>query len=163
MGISSSIDSPAKGEFTRHAGFMLAQLGRAVTRRYRSAMAPIGLNPRETAALVQLRDAGAVSQQALGTTLDIDASNLVVLLNDLEVEGLISRRRDPEDRRRHVVEITAAGTALVDEVMRTAELVEDQFFASLDEDERVTLRELLCRVAQSTDDPSTTEVTGADC
>jgi len=163
MGMSSSIDVPAKQEFKRHAGFMLAQLGRAVTRRYRSAMAPIGLNPRETAALVQLRDAGAVGQQALGATLDIDASNLVALLNDLEVEGLLSRRRDPEDRRRHVVEITSAGTALVDEVMRTAAQVEDQFFSSLDEDERTTLRDLLCRVAQSTDDPSTTEVTGADC
>ena len=86
-----------------------------------------------------------------------------MLLNDLEVEGLISRRRDPEDRRRHVVEITAAGTELVEEVMRAAEQVEDQFFAPLDEDERVTLRELLCRVAQSTDIPSPAEVTGADC
>jgi DNA-binding MarR family transcriptional regulator len=163
MGISRSIAVPAKQEFQRHAGFMLAQLGRAVTRRYRAAMAPSGLNPRETAALVQLRDAGTVSQQTLGTTLDIDASNLVVLLNDLEVEGLIARRRDLEDRRRHVVEITPAGTALVDEVLRTAAQVEDEFFASLDEDERATLRELLCRVAQSTDDPSATEVTGADC
>jgi len=164
MGMSTSIDSPAKPEFTRHAGFMLAQLGRAVTRRYRSAMAPIGLNPRETFALAQLRESGAVSQQALGATLDIDASNLVMLLNDLEVEGLISRRRDPEDRRRHVVEVTAAGTALVEEVMRTAAQVEDQFFAPLDEDERATLRELLCRVAQSTDIPSPAEAAAAgDC
>ena len=86
-----------------------------------------------------------------------------MLLNDLEVEGLISRRRDPEDRRRHVVEIAAAGTALVEEVMRAAAQVEDQFFAPLDEDERVTLRELLCRIAQNTDIPSPAEVTGADC
>jgi DNA-binding MarR family transcriptional regulator len=146
-------DSSAKVAMTRYAGFLLAQLGRAVTRRYRTAMSPIGLNPRETYVLIQLRETGQVSQQTLGCTLEIDASNLVVLLNDLEVEGLISRRRDPEDRRRHVVEISAAGAKLVDEVMRTATRVEDHFFGALDADERVVLRDLLARVAESADLP----------
>ena len=164
MAIRATLDSPQKSHFKRHSGFLLAQLGRAVTRRYRAAMAPIGVNPRETATLVQLRDAGAVSQQSLGCTLDIDASNLVVLLNDLELEGLIARRRDPQDRRRHLVEITEAGVALVDEVLRTAATIENEFFAVLDADERSTLLELLTRVAQSTDVPAPGEVAAdEDC
>jgi DNA-binding MarR family transcriptional regulator len=143
--------SSARLALTRHSGFLLARLGRAATRTYRSAMAPIGLNPRETYVLVHLREAGHVSQQALGCTLEIDASNLVVLLNDLEAEGLISRTRDPEDRRRHVVEISTAGAELVDEVMRTAAQVEDQFFSALDDEERVVLHDLLSRVAEGAD------------
>jgi DNA-binding MarR family transcriptional regulator len=147
-------------ELTQRAGFLLAQLGRAVTRQYRCALAPIGLKPRETQALLRLRDDGAMSQQALGAALDIDASNLVALLNDLEGESLISRRRDPEDRRRHVVEVSKRGTKLLCEVERAAAEVEDEFFAALDEDERVALQDLLARVARSTDVPSPAEMSG---
>jgi DNA-binding MarR family transcriptional regulator len=135
----------------QHTGFLLARLGRAVTRQYRSALTPIGLKPRQTNALLTLRDEGAMSQQALGATLDIDASNLVVLLNDLEAGGLILRRRDPQDRRRHLVEISKRGSKLICEVERASIRIDDAFFAELDADERVTLHDLLARVAQSTD------------
>ena len=147
-------------ELLQHAGFLLAQLGRAVTRQYRCAMSPIGLKPRETQALLRLRSNGGMSQQALGVALDIDASNLVALLNDLEADSLISRRRDPEDRRRHVVEISKRGTKLVAEVERAAAEVDDQFFAALDEDERAALQALLARVARSADVPSPAEMAG---
>jgi DNA-binding MarR family transcriptional regulator len=140
-----------KSELTQHAGFLLAQLGRAVTRQYRCALAPIGLKPRETYTLLRLRDDGAMSQQALGALLDIDASNLVALLNDLEAASLISRRRDTEDRRRHVVEVSERGRKLVCEVERAAAEVEDRFFAALDEDERVVLQGLLAKVAWTAD------------
>jgi DNA-binding MarR family transcriptional regulator len=152
----------AKPELSEHAGFLLAQLGRAVTRQYRCALSPIGLKPRETQALLRLRDEGPMGQQALGAALDIDASNLVALLNDLEADGLISRRRDPDDRRRHVVDVSKRGAKLVDEVERAAAEVEDQFFAALDEDERVALQGLLARVARSTDVPSPAEMSGED-
>jgi DNA-binding MarR family transcriptional regulator len=152
----------AEQEFTQHAGFLLAQLGRAVTRQYRCALSPIGLKPRETHTLLRLRSDGAMSQQALGATLDIDASNLVALLNDLEADALISRRRDPEDRRRHVVEVSKRGVKLLDEVERAAAEVEDQFFAALHQDERVALQGLLARVAQSTDVPSPVEMAGTE-
>jgi DNA-binding MarR family transcriptional regulator len=160
--IAEKTRARAKPELTQHAGFLLAQLGLAVTRQYRCALSPIGLKPRETQALLRLRDNGAMSQQALGTALDIDASNLVALLNDLEAVSLISRRRDPEDRRRHVVEISRRGTKLVGEVERAAGEVEDQFFADLDEDERAALQGLLARVAQSANVPSPAEMSGDD-
>jgi DNA-binding MarR family transcriptional regulator len=150
--------SRSRSEFTQHAGFLLAQLGRAVTRQYRCALLPIGLKPRETQALVRLSDHGPMGQQALGAALDIDASNLVALLNDLEAEGLISRRRDPQDRRRHVVEISSRGEKVVDEVERASTGVESEFFAALSDEERVVLQRLLARVAESTDVPSPGEV-----
>lgn len=149
--ISDDEQAEVEAEFTQHAGFLLAQLGRAVTRQYRTALSPIGLKPRATAALLRLRSDGPLSQQALGATLDIEASNLVVLLNELEAEGLISRRRDPQDRRRHVVEISEHGAKAVCEVERAADQVEDEFFAALSRDERCALRELLVRLTDSAD------------
>jgi DNA-binding MarR family transcriptional regulator len=159
---TAQVPARAEPEMTQRVGFLLAQLGRAVTRQYRCALSPIGLKPRETQALLRLRDDGAMSQQALGGALDIDASNLVALLNDLEAESLISRRRDAEDRRRHVVEVSKRGTKLLCEVERAAAEVEDQFFAALDEDERVALQGLLARVARSTDVPAPAEMSGDD-
>jgi DNA-binding MarR family transcriptional regulator len=149
--VTSKLASPSGDGLAQHTGFLLARLGRAVTRQYRSALTPIGLQPRGTSALLALRDEGAMSQQALGAALDIDASNLVVLLNDLEGGGLILRRRDPEDRRRHLVEISKRGSKLVCEVERASMQIEDEFFAGLDADERAALHDLLARVAQSTD------------
>jgi MarR family transcriptional regulator, lower aerobic nicotinate degradation pathway regulator len=160
--IAEEACTQAEPQLTQHAGFLLAQLGRAVTRQYRCALSPIGLKPRETQALLRLRAEGAMSQQALGATLDIDASNLVALLNDLEADTLISRSRDPEDRRRHVVEVSKRGTKLLDEVERAAAEVDDRFFAALDEDERVALQGLLARVARSADVPSPAEMSGED-
>jgi DNA-binding MarR family transcriptional regulator len=160
--IAEKTETCSEPELLQHAGFLLAQLGRAVTRQYRCALSPIGLKPRETQALLRLRADGAISQQALGAALDIDASNLVALLNDLEADSLISRRRDPEDRRRHVVEVSKRGTKLLNEVERAAAEVEDRFFAALDEDERIALEELLARVARSADVPSPAEMSGDD-
>ncbi len=149
--VTSGPAATSSGELTQHTGFLLARLGRAVTRQFRSALTPIGLKPRETSALLTLRDEGAMSQQALGAALDIDASNLVVLLNDLEGAGLILRHRDPEDRRRHLVEISKRGSKLICEVEHASMRIEDEFFAGLDQDERASLHDLLVRVAQSTD------------
>jgi DNA-binding MarR family transcriptional regulator len=128
-------------------GLLVAQVGRAATRRYKAALSPIGLKPRPTAALMQLRREGPISQQALAESLDIDPANLVAVLNQLEHEGLATRRRDPADRRRHVVEITKRGVKRLDQVERAIAEVEDALFSALDPDERLQLQQLLARVS----------------
>ena len=90
-------------------GFLLARHGQVMNARLRQALACSGLSPRQGAALSRLSAAGSVTQQALGEALAVDASALVAVLNDLEGQGRVARRRDPADRRRHIVEITPAG------------------------------------------------------
>jgi MarR family transcriptional regulator, lower aerobic nicotinate degradation pathway regulator len=70
----------------------------------------------------------------------------VGLLNDLENDALVARRRSPEDRRRHLVEITAAGTAKLSEAEEALAAVEDDVLGVLSEEERETLYRLLRRV-----------------
>ena len=143
-------------------GFLLAQVARAATRRYVTALAPAGINPRQTAVLFELRRDGATSQQALSEILDVDPTILVGLLNFLEDEGLAVRSRDPTDRRRHVVEITKRGIKRLSVVERAARQTEDEFFAPLSLEERAQLTGLLMRLAETTETEEISDLMNVD-
>jgi DNA-binding MarR family transcriptional regulator len=108
---------------------------------------PTGLRPRHLVALTLLSDHGAASQQGLAETLSLDPSNVVGLLNELEVRGLITRRRDPADRRRHIVEISTEGESQLCATHQLLARVEDDVLRALSPAERATLHELLVRAA----------------
>lgn len=122
---------------------LLTRLAKVVYRR--SDEDRLGMRLRWYVALSFLNDHDGASQQALGEALCVDANNLVLLLNELEAAELAERRRDPLDRRRHLVHITAAGRRALDRAERAQEHVEDDVLRALDADERATLRELLAR------------------
>lgn len=103
------------------------------------------LRPRHLIALRLLDSRGPISQHALGTALCLDPSNVVGLLNELEERGLVERRRDPADRRRHIVSLSAAGSAELAQAYSRLGLVEDELFSALSADERATLHDLLAR------------------
>jgi DNA-binding MarR family transcriptional regulator len=122
---------------------LLHHLARLSRVRAESALTPIGLRPRHLLALTVLRDHGGATQQALASTLQIDRTNLVGLLNELESAGLIVRRRTDEDRRRHVVDLTDAGRAKLSEAECALAAAEDAVFSALDAEQRETLYRLL--------------------
>jgi DNA-binding MarR family transcriptional regulator len=93
-----------------------------------------------------VRDRGAVSQQELETGLLMDANSVVLLLNEAEAAGFSVRRRDPADRRRHMVELTDAGRAAVERAEKAREGIEDEVLSDLSLEERKTLRKLLKQV-----------------
>jgi DNA-binding MarR family transcriptional regulator len=107
------------------------------------------LRPRHMIALQLLRDHGPMTQHAVGTALSLDPSNVVGLLNELEERGLIVRRRDRADRRRHIVGLSAAGTGELTQNLQKLDEVEDALFKSLTAEERSTLHTLLTRATAS--------------
>ncbi|WP_433171465.1 MarR family winged helix-turn-helix transcriptional regulator [Actinoallomurus sp. CA-150999] len=124
---------------------LINQLAR-VGQRVVDTCIPDSLRPRQLLVLTVLDEHGPTSQQALGEALRLDPSNVVGLLNELEERGLVTRRRDPVDRRRHIVELSSAGA---DELARTnsrLRLVEDEVLQTLSAEERTTLHGLLVRV-----------------
>ena len=122
---------------------MLDHLARLTRTRAHVALEGQGLRPRQLVALTLLRDHGGISQQSLAAALQIDKTNLVGLLNELERDGLVARRRSAADRRRHIVEITAAGTAKLSEAEAALASIEDDVLGALSQKERETLYRLL--------------------
>ncbi|RKN23846.1 MarR family transcriptional regulator [Micromonospora musae] len=129
----------------RRTGPLLDHLARRMRLRAKSVLEPFGLRPRHLIALTALRDAGGISQQGLASTLQIDSTNVVGLLNDLEAAQLVERRRSPEDRRRHMVYITEAGANRLNDAECALETSEIEVLGALNPDERETLYELLRR------------------
>jgi DNA-binding MarR family transcriptional regulator len=122
---------------------LLTRLAKQVYRR--SSEELIGMHLRLLGALSYLRDHDGAPQQELAEALCMDANNVVLLLNELEDLGRVTRRRDPEDRRRHLVELTDAGRRALASAEESLEEVEDDVLQALDVEERTTLWRLLTR------------------
>jgi DNA-binding MarR family transcriptional regulator len=129
---------------TRHwPSLLLIKLGRITLHRFTDALAPLDLKPRHVATLIELRDHGPLTQQALVERLHLDPTNVVAVLNELERTGLAERRRDPEDRRRHIVEASPKAAAILVKAEKAMDKAEAELFEALDDGERVVLQELL--------------------
>src|SRR6202521_3300504 len=123
---------------------LLIQINKALHRRTPEEL--LGMRLKSFLLLGYVRDRGAVSQQELETALLMDANSVVLLLNETEAPGFSVRRRDPADRRRHMVELTAAGRVAVERAEKAREGIEDEVLSDLSPEERKTLRKLLRRV-----------------
>jgi DNA-binding MarR family transcriptional regulator len=131
--------SAAPGIAKRWPTLLMIKLGRITMHRFSEALEPFGIRPRHVAALIELRDSGELSQQTLCGQLQLDPTNLVAILNDLEQRGYATRRRDPEDRRRHIVEVSKKGLAVIDRVSEVMDGVEEELLADLEPAEREQL------------------------
>jgi DNA-binding MarR family transcriptional regulator len=109
----------------------------------------LGMHLRHLVALAYVRDHDGCPQQDLADAFCMDANNVVLLLNELEELGYATRLRDPDDRRRHVVQLTSTGRTALARSERAQGAIEDEVLQSLDPDERKTLRQLLSRALRS--------------
>ncbi|WP_020662189.1 MarR family winged helix-turn-helix transcriptional regulator [Amycolatopsis benzoatilytica] len=144
---------PLVAQTPRRSGALLEHFARRIRMRAETVLAPFGLRPRHLIALTVLRTRGSSTQQSLAQILEMDGTNVVGLLNDLEASGLIERRRSPEDRRRHVVELTERGTQELARAEAALAAVEDEVFAALDQEQREQLYSLLFQAASGMVDP----------
>ncbi|HUE58801.1 MAG TPA: MarR family transcriptional regulator, partial [Acidimicrobiales bacterium] len=108
----------------------------------------MGIDMRQLIALSYLEERESTRQQALADVLCMDADNVVLLLNELEGMGYVERVRDPEDRRRHRVEITSAGRQVLKRAERAQKPIEHDILRLLDANERAALWQLLIRAVQ---------------
>jgi DNA-binding MarR family transcriptional regulator len=129
------------------SALLIIRLARATGYRVAEALAGLDMRTHEFAVLHHLQQAGPLSQQELGTALGINPSNLVGLLDALEADGLVVRPRDPADRRRHIVALTAEGERRLAEAKRAVAAAEHDLLAPLTEVERVRLKGVLERLA----------------
>jgi DNA-binding MarR family transcriptional regulator len=136
------------GELVASTTFLLKRLGFAAKERALAAYEETGLHPYHHAVLVAVGEGPHETQGAIADALGYDRGQLVGLLDELEERGLVERRRDPKDRRRHLVNLTPDGTRMLRRLRGVAGRIEDEFFAPLSEEERTDLHALLLRLAE---------------
>jgi DNA-binding MarR family transcriptional regulator len=131
---------------------LLTRLAKQVYRRSNDEL--LGMQLRHLVALSYVRDHDACPQHELAEAFCMDANNVVLLLNELEQLGYVTRLRDPSDRRRHLVQLTPAGRRALSLAERAQEAIEDEVLQALDASERATLWRLLTRALYGAEPPT---------
>jgi len=142
------------GEPRSEPGFvsLLTQVHKALNRRTSEEL--LGMRFKLYMTLGYLRDHPGTTQQELESAMFIDANSVVLILNELEAAQHSVRRRDPADRRRHIVEITAAGRRALERAEKARESLEEEVLRDLSAEERRSLRRLLERVLDNLLEPA---------
>jgi DNA-binding MarR family transcriptional regulator len=134
-------------ELVASTSFLLKRLGLAAKDQAMEAYDRTGLHPYHHAVLAVLDEGSRETQGAIADALGYDHGQLVGLLDELEERGLVERRRDPVDRRRHIVRLTPDGKDALAKLRALARRLENEFLSALDDGERAQLHALLLRLA----------------
>jgi DNA-binding MarR family transcriptional regulator len=138
-------------ELSASPGFLLARLGLGYKAKVIAGAEEAGFELYDYSVLALLAEGVRETQSTIAAALDVDPSRMVALLDSLERRGLVERQRDPHDRRRHVVSITAAGKRELTRARALVRRFEDDYLAPLDDAQRATLYALLAELAAHND------------
>jgi DNA-binding MarR family transcriptional regulator len=131
--------------------FLIARLGYTIKARVLEEFEEAGFNLYEYSVLATLAEGACEAQATIADILKLDRSQLVGILDNLEKRGLIERRRDPNDRRRHQVSLTQDGRREFGKLRATVRKVDAAILEPLDEAARKSLHKALLTVAAHND------------
>jgi DNA-binding MarR family transcriptional regulator len=124
-----------------------ARTGQELARR---RLAPLGLTVQMCGVLNLLAE-GPISQHALGEQLGIDRTTVVEVIDHLEKQGVVERRRNPSDRRSYALVLTRRGRAVQRRAATAFDAAADEFFGPLKPGERQAIADMLKRMIASAD------------
>jgi DNA-binding MarR family transcriptional regulator len=127
-------------------GALFARTTRRLIDAERPLLAAHGLSMWAYIVLSHLAHQPAGTQLALAEAIHYDKTRLIGLLDELEREGLITRKPDPADRRARTVELTPAGRARHAAARADVRAMEDEFLGDLSATDRDRLRRVLSRL-----------------
>jgi DNA-binding MarR family transcriptional regulator len=127
--------------------FLLKKLGMTAKERSLAAYEAAGVHPYHYAILALLDESRRDTQGAIADALGYDRGQLVGLLDEMEESGLVERRRDPDDRRRQIVQMTPLGKKTLGKLRTVTRRLDDEFLAPLDDEQRRELEKLLVTLA----------------
>ena len=151
MGIEMKTDMKTQtlpAELVASSLFLLKRLGMTAKQRSVDEYERLGMNPYHHAILALLEGSAPETQAEIADALGYDRGTLVGLLDELEEQKLVERKRDPDDRRRQLVRITADGKRTLGKLRALARRLEDEFLAPLDAEQREQLHALLLVLAE---------------
>lgn len=133
-------------------GLTLARAAKSVGRAFDDALAAAGGSRPIWLILLSLKTRRLENQRALADAVGIQGATLTHHLNALEADGLLTRRRDPANRRIHLVALTDRGEALFHRLRAAAIAFDRQLRAGLADEDIATLESLLARLRANVTD-----------
>ena len=127
-------------------GLLLSRVARDASRAFDAALVAAGGSQPIWLVLVSLKSRQLANQRELADAVGIQEATLTHHLNAMEASGLVTRRRDPANRRVHLVELTPAGDALFFRLREAATAFDEQLRSGLSEADIEALRALLDRL-----------------
>jgi MarR family transcriptional regulator for hemolysin len=134
-------------------GRHLASVSRTVSRAFDETLAEAGGSLPVWLVLISLKSGQRASQRELAEAVGVQGATLTHHLNTMEAAGLVTRRRDPANRRLHLVELTPAGDALFLRLREAAGAFDRQLRAGLSESETGQLETLLAKLRENVTEP----------
>lgn len=123
----------------------------ALGKLHKELHAGFGTSLRDHWVLAYLDERAEISQQVIADALAIDRSEVVRLIDSLEAQGLVTRVRDPHDRRRYQLTITTKGRKKTHETQQEIQAATEHVLRRLDPEERETLGRLARKALGHTD------------
>jgi MarR family transcriptional regulator for hemolysin len=117
-----------------------------VSRAFDDALAEAGGSVPVWLVLISLKSQRLRNQRELAAAVGIREATLTHHLNSMDEQGLITRRRDPANRRVHLVELTDAGEAAFDRLRIAATDFDQRLRAGLSDEDTLLLADLLGRL-----------------
>jgi DNA-binding MarR family transcriptional regulator len=142
--VTHSTDEPY--DLERSIGFLVYKVHQRAAAEFRHALEPTGLTPPQFAVLALLYCQDSQRQAALCERGVVDPNTMVGIVDRLEAAGLVARRRDPQDRRAHLVRITPEGQRTFRDCIRLRNQAANRSWAALSPVEQNQLRDLLRKV-----------------
>lgn len=130
-------------------GYNLRKAQIAVFQNFQSAVAPHDITPGQFGVLILICENQGLSQSELGTAVGIDRSTMVAVIDRLESRGWVVRAPSPNDRRSYALELSAEGSALVEELIPRVRAHERAMVKDLSKAEQSVLIDLLTRIART--------------
>ena len=127
-------------------GLRLTRVSRTVSRAFDDALTQAGGSLPVWVVLISLKSGQIASQRELAGAVGIQGATLSHHLNAMESAGLVTRRRDPRNRRLHLVELTPEGDALFARLREAAFTFDQRLRAGLTEQDVDRLDALLARL-----------------
>ncbi|SNQ51713.1 Transcriptional regulator (fragment) [Frankia canadensis] len=143
-------------------GLQLTRSARVVRRAYDEALAEAGGSLPMWLVLMNLTARARASQRELAAAVGIREATLTHHLNAMEAQGLLTRTRDPDNRRVHLVALTDAGAAAFLRLRAATVAFDGRLRRGMSDEEVAAAGALLTRLVANVGDTGDTQAEESD-
>ena len=129
--------------------FLIAKTRNILKNEMEKELKPYGISYAQRVILIRLCEKDGLTQKELAQDTYFEQSNMTLMLDKLELKGLINREPKENDRRAYLVKITPEGMKLKDSLVALGEKIIDRAFRGVASEEKALLAKLLQTVYEN--------------